>query len=360
MPDNIVRTISTVPEDSRIAWAGMQDGGPLRFAFGWKSDSNGRGEFNFQKTAWPLAWSWGQVNDVLPLGANQAWVATEDGYLVDCRYTDTGIAVQPHYFPGKRFRKLIQDISGNLWCATVDGITLITHNYISALPLAAPYALSDITAMVCDRQNNLYFTQGAMLYKGSLLRPESIKAVLNAKAPITCLHADTAGRIWIGTLGAGLWCGEGSRFREIHDVPKLLAGQILDISGIGNRLWVSSLNGVEEIVLPSGAAPGRVIHHGKHTGAGSDYVYQLFPDSKGNMWMATDGAGICMYDGVRYHHWDSASGFNSKVVYSITEDATGHIWAATLGKGLYEYADGTWNHIDQQQGLGRSNIRHCR
>jgi len=351
MPDNIIRTIATVSESFRHTWAGMQSGGPLYFEFDWQSDKGEYPAHDRMLTAWPRDWQWGQVNDVLPLGPKQAWVATEGGYLVDCRVTDTGFEMSAHHFPGKRFRKLIQDISGNLWCATVDGITMITHNYISALPLAAPYTLSNITAMVCDQKNNLYFTQGAVLYKGSLLRPETVRAVLNAKAPITCLHADAAGRIWVGTLGAGLWYGERDRFREVHDVPKLLAGQILDISGIGNRLWVSSLNGVEEIVLASGAAPGTVIHHGKHTGARSDYVYQLFPDSKGNMWMATDGAGICMYDGVRYHHWDSASGFNSKVVYSITEDARGHIWAATLGSGLYEHADGTWNHIDQHQGL---------
>jgi hypothetical protein len=99
-----------------------------------------------------------------------------------------------------------------------------------------------------------------------------------------------------------------------------------------------------------------VIHHGKRTGAGSDFVYQLFPDSKGNMWMATDGAGVCMYDGRRYHHWDSASGFNSKVVYSITEDADGHIWAATLGNGLYEYNGQSWRHLDRRQGLQDATV----
>ncbi len=63
-----------------------------------------------------------------------------------------------------------------------------------------------------------------------------------------------------------------------------------------------------------GPGPLRIRHHGKHTGIGSDYVYQLFPDREGRMWMATDGAGICMWDGTRYHHWDSAAGFGSRVV----------------------------------------------
>ncbi len=352
LPDNIVRAIASRPADSGIIWAGMQDGGLLRYPFHSKTADG-----STPAATEPIRtknWSWGQINDVLPLNSRHAWIATEDGYLVDCQLSDEyGLQMKPHHFPGKRFRKLLQDVTGSLWCATVEGITMITDNYISYLPVREPYALSRITAMACDRHNNLYYSQDAILYRCPLLNPDSVTAVLNAKAAITCLYADAADRIWIGTLGAGLWCKNGQNFREIQEVPKLLAGQILDISGIGKRLWVSSLNGVEEIEFgpDAGSAPLNIVHHGKHAGVGSDYVYQLFPDREGNMWMATDGAGICRYDGARYRHWDSSSGFYSKVVYSITEDSAGHIWAATLGNGLYEYSGNAWQHIDRRQGL---------
>ncbi len=360
VPDNIIRSIATLPEDSRYIWSGMQAGGPLFNVFDPAYDSPSPSKtvklnaMDRWQSGWPPAWAYGQINDILPVAPDRAWIATEDGFLVDCSVSpERGFVMAAHHYPGKRFHKLLRDHTGSLWCATGDGLTMVTDQYLSYLPLKAPYSLQGITAMACDRQNNLYYTQGEVLYKSPLLEPGKVRAVLRAGAPITCLHVDSANRVWVGTLGAGLWRGKGDRFREMHDVPKLLAGQILDISGIGNRLWVSSLNGVEEIILGNGedGNPERVVHHGKRTGAGSDYVYQLFPDSRGNMWMATDGAGICMYDGARYHTWDSASGFSSRVVYSITEDSAGHIWAATLDDGLFEYTAGRWRHIDKRQGL---------
>ena len=55
---------------------------------------------------------------------------TEEGYLVDCRFTrERGFEMKAHHYPGKRFRKMIQDISGNLWCATVDGITMLMSGF---------------------------------------------------------------------------------------------------------------------------------------------------------------------------------------------------------------------------------------
>jgi ligand-binding sensor domain-containing protein len=343
LPDNIVRAIAMENDSSQIVWAGFQDGGIVCI------DAK-TGRTRLQSAG--SKWQWGQVNDIMPMRDNHAWVATEEGYLVDCSFsTDTGFILRPYYFAKKRFGKLQPDESGNIWCATVEGLTMVTDNYISYIRMPVSYSLPDIAAMVFDQHNDLYYNQGATLYKCSIAQPEQVQEVLKANAPITCLHEDYYGRLWIGTLGNGLWCSTEGKIKAIKDIPNLAAGQILDISGIRGRLWVSSLNGVEEITFDDNLAAAEVVHHGKHTGTGSDYIYQLYPDRQGNMWMATDGAGVAMYDGKRYHHWDSGTGIKSKVVYSITEDNSGEMWAATLGEGLYEFNGNKWKAIGKQQGL---------
>ncbi len=72
-------------------------------------------------------------------------------------------------------------------------------------------------------------------------------------------------------------------------------------------------------------------HHTKASGVGSDYVYQIYPDSKGRVWLATDGAGVTMYDGRDYHKWDGEVGI--KVAYSITEGCGGRYLGHDTGKG---------------------------
>lgn len=345
LPDLIIRSLSLSADGSTCAWAGMQRGGILRKSFNDEID-NARWE-------WTDTWEWGPVNDILPLSADRALAATEDGYVVSCQYHPGGrFTLNPYYFEGKHFRCLKRDLSGNIWCGSQEGLTLITEGYLSTVPSGAPYTLSGVSAMVCDRNNQLYFSQNDVLYECPLLEPEKAKAVLQAGARITTLYADKQNNIWVGTLGAGLFKGSNSHFQEIKNVPKLLAGQILDIAGIDSTLWVASLNGVEELRFPKKRGDTvQIRHHGKRTGMGSDFVYQLFPDSKGAMWMATDGAGICRYQNGVYTRWDSSDGFDSKVVYSITEDASGKIWAASLDQGLYGFSEGKWTHIGRGQGL---------
>src|SRR5690606_36856990 len=79
------------------------------------------------------------------------------------------------------------------------------------------------------------------------------------------------------------------------------------------------------------------------TGVGTDYIYQLYADKANRVWMATDGAGVCMYDGKQYRHWDIFKGQNN-VAYSIAEDRYGHIWAGTLYKSLFQFSENGWKN----------------
>jgi hypothetical protein len=70
--------------------------------------------------------------------------------------------------------------------------------------------------------------------------------------------------------------------------------------------------------------------------------------------MATDGAGVALYDGHTFRRWDGEMGV--KVAYAITEDASGDIWVATLEKGLYCYHAGAWKRYGRDEGLQETAI----
>ncbi|RYE26269.1 MAG: hypothetical protein EOP51_01190 [Sphingobacteriales bacterium] len=351
LPDNIVRVAEPIPTTT-LYMLGTQQGG-LAF-FCQKSRQVWVPEMDKQ-------WAYGQVNDIIAMDEKRAWVVTEEGYLLEVVIVDADhLTIKPYFFAGKHFKKIHCGRSGVLWCATDKGLTLIPVEYMDVYPVAAPYKMSSVRAMVCDSNSILWFSQSKDLYRVNM-HDGVPKAALSLPAEISSLYMDGQHRLWIGTLGKGLWYrDEQGTLKNISNIEPLVNESVLDIAGTFDELWVSGLNGVEELSYPGYYTQQVTLirKHNKHSGIGSDYVYQLYPDRKGRIWMATDGAGVCMYNQGQYKRWDSASGMRSKVVYSVAEDALGNIWASTLGDGLYRYNDGDrkWDRFTTAQGLQDVNI----
>ena len=350
LPDNIVRVLQPIA-GTRTSWLGTQQGGVAIY----DDDSQ-----TFQTFRMSNQWAWGQVNDILPITGTTAWVATEEGYLLYIRRFNDSLDVMPYSYEGTKLKKLILDKTGNIWCATNKGLLMNTARYAVDIRIAGTFSLSNVTAMICDRKGNLWYTQNKDLYR--LIPPAKPEKVLTAEAAITCLYADEEDNLWFGTFGKGLFYFDGHATRVVHNIPELVNGHILSIASARGKLWIASLNGVEETVVekPFVGALRWVRHHNKLSGTGSDYIYQLYTDSEERIWMATDGGGVCMFENGKYHRWDTSSGLTSQVVYSISEDAGGSMWTGTLEKGIFRYQENRWKQITARDGLQGLNITAVR
>lgn len=348
LADNIVRVLKPSP-DVTDCWVGTQEGGISFYC------SNSR------KVWTPYidsAWRWGQINDILPMGKGRAWVATEDGYLLELytRDYDT-VYVNAHYFEGRKTKQLLLGRSGVIWCATNTGMTMITDAYMQYLPVLPPYTLKDVRAMACDKDNNLWFSLEEKLYKLPLNGKTNTPVLQHtATAGITALHVDANRTLWAGTIGDGVWYTRANgKLTKLQGISMLEKENVLDISSAGNTLWVSGLNGVAELDISQPIPTLRRVHN-KNSGAGSDYIYHVYPDSKGRIWMATDGGGVTMLQNGVYTQYTAAQGIKSKVAYTVAEDADGRIWASALGDGLYYFNGSKWQLLTSKQGLQDVNI----
>jgi ligand-binding sensor domain-containing protein len=348
LPDPILRVASPIPRTT-LYWLGTQESGIALYSAA-------------AKKVWvPFCrdnWMWGQVNDILPISQTRAYAATESGYLLELSLADSlHLSIKPHFFPGKELGKMLADRSGNLWCATGENLLKISALYAQYIPLGQPFSIRSLTAMTCDQDDNIWMAQDNRLYlqkasdTGMQPRPVAL-----APSSITSLYADKADRLWIGTLGNGLlYLPYGSRRLVPAAIDALRAENILNIAGTPGSLWLASLSSVYELSYPDVRGGQTILRrHTKASGIGTDYVYQIYPDSKGLIWMATDGAGVAMYNGAGYRRWDDEKGI--KVAYAITEDANGDIWAATLEKGLYCLHAGAWRHYGREEGLQETSI----
>ncbi len=343
LPDNIIRVVRPIPGIC-WSWIGTHEGGLALYC------SNSHEVWSPQMNT---PWQWGAVNDILPLSKEEAWVVTQSGYLLKAGIKDsTNIDIKPISFRGQKLSRLIKDQSGNIWCATNTGIKLITATYLLRYPLGDPYQLNEVSAIACDNDGHIWLAQGKSLY---CIEDGRLNKKYYGKVPISALYVDERNRVWIGTLGDGIYFREPwGKMVMIKSIKELRNESVLDITGTKDRIWVAGLNGVEELSYPTRSDAGdmqMVKRHSKSEGVGSDYIYELYADKKGRIWMATDGAGVTMYNGVKYFGWDEDAGMESKVVYSIAEDKDGHIWAATLQDGLLIYNDSIWTTKSKKNGL---------
>ena len=132
---------------------------------------------------------------------------------------------------------------------------------------------------------------------------------------------DPQGNKWIGTYGGGLSRFDGTDW--ITFTP--YGGGKIDY-GEG---WT---------VYPAGA------------GLGDLWVYDIFFDSDGSVWIATwDGAS--RFDGKRFKTYTEQDGLLDKWVYAIAKDRDGILWFGTEG-GVNRFDGSRWTGYTHQDGLG--------
>ncbi len=347
LPDNIVRSIKPMRKKC-WSWVGTQQGGLALYC-------------KMLNTIWSpkneTSWKWGSINDILPLEDGHALICTDQGYLIDATLIDSNhVKTTPFHYPNRKFNKIIEDNTGNIWIATNKGLMLSTYTFMKKTAISAPYSLQALTSIVAN-DKYVWLAMGNNLYRYNLTTNTKHKT-FTSKVSISNLHLDDNNTLWIGTFGDGLWHKNiHSNAQKIKHIPLLNKESILDIAHSNDRLWVAGLNGIEELSLSSSAAKIKLHKlHNKNTGVGSDYVYQICTDNNGGVWMATDGAGVCMYNNGKYTHWDSSQGMVSKVTYSIIEDTSGNIWATTLNKGLIKFDGEKWTQYNRNHGIQDVNI----
>lgn len=339
LTDNITRVLRETPLPGQLL-VGTQEEGIFRY-----DDQRKK----VQALTAGKSWSWGQINDILVVDTTTIWICTEEGYLIECTgWTGVNPDFHPYHYKDEKFQRLLLDRSGNLWAATHDGLLMVTALFARTIQMPrSAYAISELSAMAATPDDKLWYATGKQLWQVSVHQSHEPILSYTFPATVTCMHTEPDGRIWVGTLGAGLYVKEtGAGWTTVRNKQPLTDNHILSITSAGKELWISSLNGVTACTYVPGADSLKLIkHHGKASGLGSDYVYQLFSSSDKRMWMATDGGGVAMYDGIEYHHWTVKDGLPVNVVYAISGDDSGHIWAGVLQHGLLRFNGHHWQPL---------------
>ena len=79
-------------------------------------------------------------------------------------------------------------------------------------------------------------------------------------------------------------------------------------------------------------------------------------DTRGYLWIGTQGGGVACYDGMKFKVFDELSGIAGNIITSIEEDLNGHIWIGTTYGGVTRFDGKNFYTISRENGLLENGI----
>jgi ligand-binding sensor domain-containing protein/signal transduction histidine kinase len=266
------------------------------------------------------------ASDVFEDREGNVWVGTRSG--LD-RLRDASVRTFSHR------EGLVQTVGplvaandGAIWTVSAERIARIAANEISewhlpVLSRGAPRTFEPRTLLSQpDSQFLIGFDRGVMRWSRQRcqLVPET------AGLDVRCLLKARDGSIWIGTANRGLlqWkTTAGSR--TLHQTPvadKFIAALAEDHDG---AIWAGSNSGTGLYRV----AGQQVQNFGRAEGLRSPYIFTLFVDGKGDLWIGSMG-GLSWFQDGRLRTASSQQGLPADQVFAILDDSYNRLWFTTI------------------------------
>lgn len=273
---------------------------------------------------------------------------------------------------------IIEDRSGSIWISSeytgVSHLKVVNEGamqffpepvendedlYINNVRMLAATAGGDVH--IGTRDGKVY------VYDASLSRQKKKEAHLNN---IYTLCEDTAGVLWQGSRGDGLYVGGKRYVHRKDDVHSIAFNEIFSIlRDSKGRMWIGTFGGGLDLAVPDGKG-GYRFRHFLNEYYSQKRIRALIEDRQGWIWVGTsDGIFVfhperLMEDPKAYYHYDQDSrSLLSDEVRSLLQDSNGNIWIAETGSGFAcctpgdDYAGLSFTHYGIADGLVNSMVQ---
>ncbi|HWV73283.1 MAG TPA: two-component regulator propeller domain-containing protein [Pseudosphingobacterium sp.] len=182
---------------------------------------------------------------------------------------------------------------------------------------------------------------------------------------IFCLKEDRHGDIWIGTNGGGvnvLRLNGGQIDKFMHDLknkddvgrPSSNVIRAIEEDHAG-KMWIGTFGAGLSVYDP---LSGRfTFYNKKNSGLPSDYVLSVLEDRRGNIWVGTSGNGIgLLKNGAkRFISLSENDGLANGFIVKIVEDTSGKLWfSSNQGLSSYDMNTRKFKNFSHQVGLQSS------
>lgn len=293
------------------------------------------------------------------------WIGTDNGLnrlrpdnrtfdKYRCRAND------PHTLSSDIIYSIAPDSNGELWVGTEEGLSILNPATGKVRRIESSgrnkYGLvgKSVKAILID-QHGIYwvatFRSGVNKYDKNLaffnLRQSNVYDPKGLSAPVVTSFAPGPGsKVYVGTDGGGLnlFDPASGTFNHISLSPSAQSRglQILTMERVDSEIWIGTfLHGL--FVLDIRTGKSRQIRKGAGGISGND-IFCIKKDSRGNVWIGTNGQGLDCYfprENIFRRFSSSEKGAGrietNGFIRAIEEDSKGNIWIGSNGSGITVY-----------------------
>jgi two-component sensor histidine kinase/ligand-binding sensor domain-containing protein len=84
----------------------------------------------------------------------------------------------------------------------------------------------------------------------------------------------------------------------------------------------------------------------------------MLEDSRGYLWLGTNGGGVCKFDGKEFQTFEEKDGLSGQLVTGMAEDKKGNIWISTTWGGISCFNGKKFLTVAQKDGLRGNRFDH--
>lgn len=237
--------------------------------------------------------------------------------------------------------RLLEDKTGSLWIGTqfnylyrISGGENVLYDAVKGLPCRAVSALCETGTggIRVGAPCGLFRLQNDSFHGVPLEIPGDES---DDDIPVTALHEDGDGFLWIGTNGGLLRVGDNNGPPDRYTTAEGLAdNRVTEILESENgTLWVGTADGLNRIKK----GPGENIPVGKYLEG--FYITSLYEDRDDSLWIGTRSSGIKRLREVPFSIYSKKVGVPPRIS-SMYTDGKGNTWMGTAIYGLFRYRGG--------------------
>jgi signal transduction histidine kinase/ligand-binding sensor domain-containing protein len=262
-------------------------------------------------------------------------------------------------------RDIAVDNDGQFWIATESGIYIydLVHNVSMNLKkqTGAPYAIADNAVYTLCRDNRGGMWAGTFFGGINYCSKENSRFEKYYPKPginsisgeaVREICADSNNNLWIGTEDAGinklnLKTGQFTNYKATGKKGSISYPNIHGLLPWNNQLYIGPfLQGMEIMDIRTGAITNRFKLIGNKNDLESDFVISFYRTKNNRLLVGTayHGSGLFEYDTLHKTFTRISQIPYNSYVFDIFEDSKGNIWTGSVSQGAFYYNPVTGQH----------------
>lgn len=229
--------------------------------------------------------------------------------------------------------KWVRDFDDNLWLVNPRNLKINRGDAWQDVPVSGTATL----VAAPRRAGGVWIAREARL-RYATTNGESQAVVefpWKGQSRVQCMWEDRRNRLWIGTVGQGLFCYVNEQFVQVLPIASSITCLFEDSQ---DNLWAGTRGGGLVRVRER-----RFFVQDLNRGLRNEFVRSLAQDQAGRIWLLAAEGSLGWWQSNTWHQLGETNGWPGAEALSVAPARDGSVWISTLRRGLWHWVDGRFS-----------------